>query len=65
MPEADAEGASPLDLDNHIAKEMTETILWYDVFAFLSAPNFAKRKRMEQAEDSSPDPSSSACEIRR
>ena len=29
----------------------------------LSAPNFAKRKRMEQAEDSSPDPSSSACEI--
>jgi hypothetical protein len=30
----------------------------------LSAPNFAKRKRMEQAEDSSPDPSSSACEIR-
>ena len=30
----------------------------------MSAPNFAKRKRMEQAEDSSPDPSSSACEIR-
>ena len=29
----------------------------------MSAPNFAKRKRMEQAEDSSPDPSSSACEI--
>ena len=34
------------------------------IFCFLSAPNFAKRKRMEQAEDSSPDPSSSACEIR-
>src|SRR3989344_1901342 len=33
------------------------------VFYFLSAPNFAKMKRMEQAEDSSPDPSSSACEI--
>ena len=30
----------------------------------MSAPNFAKRKRMEQAEDSSPDPSSSACDIR-
>jgi hypothetical protein len=26
-----------------LAKEIAETILWYDVFVFLSAPNFAKR----------------------
>src|SRR3989344_7027421 len=34
------------------------------VFFQEARPNFAKRKRMEQAEDSSPDPSSSACDIR-
>ena len=27
MPEADAEGAPPLDLDKHLARKMTETIL--------------------------------------
>ena len=31
---------------------------------FFVRPEFRQMKRMEQAEDSSPDPSSSACEIR-
>jgi hypothetical protein len=36
MPEADAEGGTPLDLDNHIAKEMTETISILFVSEFLA-----------------------------
>ena len=44
--------------------KMSEAQYRNRICIFLSAPNFAKRKRMEQAEDSSPDPSSSACEIR-
>src|SRR3989338_1240766 len=43
--------------------KMSEAQYRNRICIFLSAPNFAKRKRMEQAEDSSPDPSSSACEI--
>src|SRR3989344_8059377 len=35
---------------------MTRVTISNLYFLFLSAPNFAKRKRMEQAEDSSPDP---------
>ena len=38
MPEADAEGAPPLDLDKHLARKMPETILNL-IFMFLSAWN--------------------------
>ncbi len=36
-----ASGASPLDRDNHIAKEIPRQF-WYNVFSILPAPNSAK-----------------------
>jgi hypothetical protein len=42
MSEADAEDGAPLDLDNHIAKEMTETILCIMYFGFKPAPKIRR-----------------------
>ena len=42
MPEADAEGASPLDLNNHIAKEIPRQF-WYNAFRIYIRPEFRKR----------------------
>ena len=43
MPEADAEGASPLDLDNHIAKEIPRQF-WYNAFRISVRPEFRQKK---------------------